>query len=194
MQTSDVIIVGAGSAGLTLALLLAQAEHSSALSITVLDRGPAPVPGSPTLQRVSALNLAAGRLLSKLGVWASLSAKPAYQQMQVWEADSFARINFSAADEGQQALGYIVDNEELRQQLLQKVQSYSQIQCRFEVQIKDIHLTEQQSLLTLADGSLLLAKLLVGADGAESQVRKSLQLAQNFSGLRSSCGGGNCAH
>lgn len=180
MQTSDVIIVGAGSAGLTLALLLAQAEHSSALSITVLDQGPAPVPGNPTLQRVSALNLAAERVLSKLGVWSSLSAKPAYQQMQVWEADSFARINFTAADEGQQALGYMVDNEELRQQLYQKVQSYSQIQCRFAVQIKDIHLTEQQSLLTLADGSLLLAKLLVGADGAESQVRKSLQLAQNF--------------
>ncbi len=180
MQTSDVIIVGAGSAGLTLALLLAQAEHSSALSITVLDQGPAPVPGSPTLQRVSALNLAAERLLSKLGVWACLSAKPAYQQMQVWEADSFARINFSAADEGQQALGYMIDNEELRQQLYQKVQSYPQIQCRFEARIKDIHLTEQQSLLTLADGSLLLAKLLVGADGAESQVRKSLQLTQNF--------------
>jgi 2-octaprenylphenol hydroxylase len=180
MQTTDVIIVGAGSAGLTLALLLAQAEHSSQLQITVLDQGAEPVASPPSFQRVSALNLASERLLQQLGVWSALVAKPAYQAMQVWEADSFARIAFDAVSEGQHALGFMVDNEELRQQLYQKAKSQPQIQCRFGVRITQIHASEQQNLLTLADGSLYLSKLLVGADGAESQVRKSLQLTQNF--------------
>ncbi len=65
MNESDLLIVGAGSAGLTLALLLA----NSGLKITVLEQGPAPTTGPVSLKRVSALNLAAERLLTRLGVW-----------------------------------------------------------------------------------------------------------------------------
>ncbi|MCT6700339.1 FAD-dependent monooxygenase [Rheinheimera sp. 4Y26] len=180
MQTSDVLIAGGGSAGLTLALLLASGDYSQKLKITLLEQGPAPEPAPATLLRVSALNLASQRLLTALGVWQGLTANPAYQQMEVWEADSFARIEFDAQTENQQALGWIVDNQQLCQQLYLKLQQYPQVQCLFGRAISQISTGDEQSLVTLSDGSVHLAKLLVGADGAESKVRQSLQLPLTF--------------
>ena len=187
MLDTDILITGAGSAGLTLALLLA--KNSPDLQITVLEQGPAPQAGAVSLSRVSALNLASQRVLDSLGVWQLLNAKPAYQQMQVWEADSFARIEFATSDLGaldaqsgssSPALGWIVDNEELRCCLYQRAQQYPNIQWKFDARIQQISASERQNLLTLADGSAYISKLLVGADGANSQVREQLKMPLAF--------------
>lgn len=180
MHTADIVIAGAGSAGLTLALLLATGDHSHQLQIELVDQGPEPVARPADWLRVSALNLASQRLLSHLGVWQQLKANPGYQQMEVWEADSFARIHFDAASLGLTELGFIVDNEQLRQQLYQRVQQYPQIRCRFNCSIVEVNVSAQQNLLRLSDGGLVLGTLLVGADGANSQVRQSLQLPLTF--------------
>lgn len=187
MLDTDILITGAGSAGLTLALLLA--KNCPDLPIAVLEQGPAPVTGPAQLNRVSALNLASQRVLDSLGVWQLLTAKPAYQQMQVWEADSFARIEFATSDLGaldagvmskEAALGWIVDNEELRTCLYQRALQYPNIQWKFDARITQINASERQNLLTLTDGSAYISKLLVGADGANSMVREQLKMPLAF--------------
>ncbi|HEY9043585.1 MAG TPA: FAD-dependent oxidoreductase, partial [Rheinheimera sp.] len=104
MHNNDITIVGAGSAGLTLALLLA----ATGLKITVLEQGNAPSQQLVQHQRVSALNLASMRLLDHIGAWPAIAATAAaYHQMQVWDADSFGRIEFSAGQERLSQLGWI---------------------------------------------------------------------------------------
>jgi 2-polyprenylphenol 6-hydroxylase len=176
MQEYDVTIVGAGSAGLTLALLLAD----SPLKIAVLDKEAAPELLAPSLKRVSALNQASKRLLSQLGVWQDLTSAAPYTDMKVWEADSFGRIEFSALEQGCDELGWIVDNEQLRAVLYSKLKHKTNVSCLFQSTILNISNSEQQNLLTLQDQSPILCKLLVAADGANSFVRQQLQMPIAF--------------
>ena len=176
MVENDICIVGAGSAGLTLALLLAD----SPLKIAVLDKEPAPALVAPSLKRVSALNQASKRLLSQLGVWQDLTSAAPYSDMKVWEADSFGRIEFSALEQGCDELGWMVDNEQLRAVLYSKLKSKTNVSCLFQSTILNISNSEQQNLLTLQDQSPILCKLLVAADGANSFVRQQLQMPIAF--------------
>ncbi|MDX1677289.1 FAD-dependent oxidoreductase [Arsukibacterium sp.] len=175
MQNTDVTIVGGGSAGLTLALLLARQN----LRVVLVEKGPPPVETgtSPAYQRVSALNMASRYLFEHLGIWQPLLASAAaYTDMQVWEADSFARIGFSATEQQLEALGYICDNEHIRQLLHRQLQQCSNVSCYFDVAITQLKQGERDVMLQLDNSELILSRLLVGADGVNSFVRQHMQL------------------
>ncbi|MCH8538273.1 MAG: FAD-dependent monooxygenase [Alkalimonas sp.] len=173
MQHTDITIVGAGSAGLTLALLLAPLD----LSITLIEQGPEPELTEPDFQRVSALNLASQRLLQQLHVWPGLSAHAAaYQHMSVWQADSFGRIDFSAAEQQLPALGWICDNEQIRQQLYQQVKGCHNVRCLFNSCIKKLTQSEREVVLQLSNDDLIFSRLLVAADGANSFIREQQKM------------------
>ncbi|WP_019675476.1 FAD-dependent oxidoreductase [Arsukibacterium perlucidum] len=175
MQNTDVIIVGGGSAGLTLALLLARQQ----LRVVLVEKGPAPAQTAtaPAYQRVSALNMASRSLFQQLGIWPQLlKAAAAYTDMQVWEADSFAKIGFSAEEQQLDALGYICDNEQIRQLLFSQLQQHSNVQCYFDVAISQLKQGEREVMLQLDNSELILSQLLVGADGVNSFVRQQMQL------------------
>jgi 2-polyprenylphenol 6-hydroxylase len=173
MQNVDICIVGAGSAGLTLALLLAPLG----LSIVLLEQGSAPTAAAVNHQRVSALNLASQRVLNHLGAWSAIAKSAcAYQQMQVWDADSFARIEFDAKTEQLSNLGWICDNEQIRVALYQQLQQHSNVQCEFNCKINSMVQSERDVLVNINQQQLILSRLLVGADGVNSMVRKAMQL------------------
>ena len=175
MQNTDITIVGAGSAGLTLALLLAPLN----LNIVVLEQGKAPDIGPVSYQRVSALNLASKRLLSHLGAWPAIAkTAAAYQVMQVWDSDSFAKIAFNAETEQVETLGWICDNEQIRQALYQQLKNHSNVSLQFNCVINSVVQSDREVLINFNQQQLLLSRLVVGADGIHSLVRKAAQLPQ----------------
>ena len=173
MHNNDITIVGAGSAGLTLALLLA----ATGLKITVLEQGNAPSQQLVQHQRVSALNLASMRLLDHIGAWPAIAATAAaYHQMQVWDADSFGRIEFSAGQERLSQLGWICDNEQIRVALYQQLQQHSNVELLFNCTINSMAQSERDVVININQQQLLLSRLIVGADGVNSLVRREMQL------------------
>ena len=173
MHNNDITIVGAGSAGLTLALLLA----ATGLKITVLEQGNAPSQQLVQHQRVSALNLASMRLLDHVGAWPAIAATAAaYHQMQVWDADSFGRIEFSAGQERLSQLGWICDNEQIRVALYQQLQQHSNVELLFNCTINSMAQSERDVVININQQQLLLSRLIVGADGVNSLVRRETQL------------------
>ncbi len=106
----DVAVVGGGMVGAAAALALARAGFSTAL---LEARAPAPWSADAEVDlRVVGLAPSSVMLLDELGVWTSIRTARAspYTHMHVWEAGSGAAIDFDAASEGRDRLGYIVEN------------------------------------------------------------------------------------
>lgn len=175
MQSVDVAIIGGGMVGLTLAAALADTE----LRVAVIE-GQLPEPELAPLPdlRVSALSRASERILRRVGAWPGIESRrlSAYSKMQVWEQDSFASIEFDAASLAQPDLGHIVENRVIQLALLERVQQLPNVTLLAPERCQNIAFGESEAWLSLESGKSLTAKLVVGADGANSWLRNQLDI------------------
>lgn len=157
----DVLIVGAGVTGLTVAALLAQGQHSDRLQITVVDAAPRPVHvvDDDVALRVSAIASGSAGLLDTIGAWSYVheTRASAYERMRVWDesssADSATALRFDAAEFAVPQLGFVVENVLIQHALLQVLDKLD-VKLKFDTTI-----------------DALDADLVIGADGARSFVR-----------------------
>lgn len=173
MKQIDVLIVGAGMVGSTLALAL----KGSAMSVCVLDRSSLSVPAfnaeTPFAPRVSALSLASQRILENLDVWPGVLARRAspYTRMQVWDGSGTGAIHFAAASVHAQQLGFIVENQIVQAALWEQLKQTA-IECMTNCSVHTLVANPQGWCVTLSDGRILQTTLLVAADGTDSQIRQ----------------------
>ncbi len=121
----DVAVVGGGMVGAAAALALARAGFGVAL---LEARAPAAWSiGDEVDLRVVGLAPSSLALLDELGVWTSIRDARAgrYRHMHVWDAASGASIDFDAASDGRDALGYIVENSLVQWTLWQALEDAS---------------------------------------------------------------------
>ncbi|MBX2807932.1 MAG: FAD-dependent monooxygenase, partial [Cellvibrionaceae bacterium] len=176
----DVVIVGAGLVGASLAAMLAGDLRNAALKIALIDKQAAPVVPdimavSPRFDpRVLALTPRSEQLLHDLGAWPKIVAQRAcvYQNMVVWDDEGTGQVEFDAHSLQQQALGTIVENSIALEAVLQRVQQYSQIHVLRGFAVADFTHRQQQVDVMLDDGRQLSTDLLVAADGAYSKIRQ----------------------
>lgn len=132
--------------------------------------------------RVSAINVASETILKACGAWSALQPErfEPYTQMQVWDKDSFGQIDFSFEDTMFDHLGHIIENQNIVNALYQATETQSNLSVLSNTSIARLELEEQMALIHLSDGELLSARIVIGADGANSMVRKVAKLPQTF--------------
>lgn len=159
----NIVIVGAGITGLTLAALLAKGRHGIALDITVIDasRRPQFFCDDDVSLRVSAIANGSAELLHSVAAWSSIKQARVspYYSMRIWDEndapDGGATLRFDAAEFAVPQLGHIVENVLIQHALLQ-VLDECDVSLQFETRVE----------------SLPEADLVVAADGARSFVRE----------------------
>jgi len=180
MQTFDVVIAGGGMVGLAVACGL----QGSGLRVAVLEKSPPQemAADAPAGLRVSAINAASERLLQHLDVWSAILALRAapYHGMQVWDRDSFGHIAFDDEQQGLSHLGHIIENQVIHQALWQKASQQSDITLIAPAQLQQVAFGDNEAFVTLQDGNMMSARLLVAADGANSWLRNKADIPLTF--------------
>ena len=170
----DVAVVGAGMVGAALALELARASFD----VTVVEpRRPDPWRADDDVDlRVVALAPSSVDLFRRLGLWESVVAARtcAFRRMCVWDATAPGGLAFDAAERGESALGWIVENRLIQHVLWQALQAETRVRLRMNCGVASIEVDDSRRTLALDDGDTLCAQLVIAADGADSALRAML--------------------
>lgn len=170
----DVIIVGGGLVGAACALALSRQN----LSVALVERRPADtLPDAALDSRIYAISPGNAQWLTALGVWQAIDPKLIcpIERMQIYGDDHAARLEIDAYEADVGSLGFIVENKLLQYALWQRLQAsgVSMIHGRCTA----VCWQPAQSVLTLDEGSIYKARLLLAADGAHSWLRTQAGIA-----------------
>ena len=179
MQKFDLLIVGGGMVGLTLALAIRQ---QSELSVAIVDNSPITELTDEPEVRVSAINAVSVQLFNNLNVWQDIIAQRAqpYHDMHIWDKAGYGQLDFALKDvnhktvgHGPEQLGFIVENKAIRNALWHKATQDSGIEFFTEHKLQQLNLSDNEVFATFEvnretgqQAMPLVAKLVVGADGA----------------------------
>lgn len=180
----DVLIVGGGMVGSTLACALAD----TGLDIAVIEKFiPDEIKTNDDYDlRVSAISHSSQNVFKHIGVWPLIEKRRscAYEKMRVWDAqaDSMAssmgggEVVFDAADNGVSELGHIIENRVIQLSLLERIEEHHNINLITGHAVEEIQYSEDQSRIKLDNDNEISCRLLVGADGANSIVRQAVDI------------------
>ncbi|KAF2806938.1 ubiquinone biosynthesis monooxygenase COQ6 [Mytilinidion resinicola] len=193
----DVVCVGGGPAGLSLLTALRASKTTSNLKVALIEGQDLQKNqlknASPDVfsNRCSSLTPASVKNLQDIGAWShvDLSRVQPYQEMQVWDGVSDSRISFdwdSARTPWKPrnpsqptTIAYMIENLNTTTTLLSRLSELGGVTTHSPARVESIELGQETPdldlrswpALTLSNGKTLAARLLVGADGANSPVR-----------------------
>lgn len=167
----DVVIVGGGPVGLTLAASLASA--SGGLKVAICDRRAFTVPNDG---RSSALAAGVTRVFESLGIWDDMLPESSpITTMKVTDSGEgdLSRplfLSFSGDVVPGRPYAHMVPNRVVIGGLMKAVAD--KVDLLGEVSVTGFYADKQKARLTLADGRELVAPLVVAADGKMSAIRE----------------------
>jgi len=167
----DVVIIGGGLAGTSLAAALAE----SGLRLALIERKAPPSPGPDWDSRVYALTPASTAFLDRIGASRRLEAErvtPIYD-MRVFGDDGRSRLDFSAYESGTPQLAATVESGRLHHALWQGFEQQRNLTLLCPAAPSELRRAGNRLEIGLEDGTVVAAKLAVGADGAESWARRA---------------------
>src|SRR5262245_49482845 len=169
-QRIDVLIGGAGFAGLALAIALRQGLAPS-FSVTVADPALA---GTAKDGRASAIVAAARRLFETIGVWQTVEAQPILDMVvtdsRLSDVVRPVFLTFEGDVGPGEPFAHMIENAALLAALVEKAKDEA-VALRGAA-VADFAFTNDRVSVRLSDGDTLAARLLIAADGARSGIRE----------------------
>lgn len=167
----DVIIVGGGLVGSSLALSLA----NGGLKTAVVEAHPPQFSAHAADwdSRIYALGPGSIEYLNACGAWQGVDSNRvmAVEDMRIFGDDARSELDFSAYDAGLRELAVIVESSALQSALWRSLQARPEVEIFAPASCAELKIETDAATLALADGRVLRARLIVGADGGNSWLR-----------------------
>ena len=165
----DILIAGGGMVGGTLACALG----GSGLKVGVIEPQTVATTDKGPGLRVSAITLASQTVFENVGAWAGMRSQhiAPVEAMRIWEDSSI--LNFDSADIGEPCLAWIIENSVIVAALAARMRQFANIEVLSPARVATAQFGDERVSVRLEDGRALQVKLLVGADGADSRIRRA---------------------
>lgn len=178
MKAYDILIVGGGMVGASLARALA----GQGLRLAVVEAVQFETRAEPGYDdRVIALAHGTQRLFSAMQLWDRLEAEATpIHRIHVSDRGHCGFTRMEREEEGLEALGYVVPARAIGQLLGEVVQGQEGVDLYCPAVLEELHIGEQDVSVVLRQEAMqqaLCARLVVAADGADSFVRERLDIA-----------------
>lgn len=176
-QAFDVVIIGAGPAGLSLARALADAP----LSLAIIDPATRDTLQNPPADgREIALTHQSKELLQQMGAWDAVPDGEIFKlrSAKVVDGTSPFELHFETPDKARgkptDTLGYLISNHHIRSSIYSQVEHQSNLTWFTEQKVQSVYGKAEEAGVVLADGQKLSAKLVVAADSRFSTTRQQM--------------------
>jgi ubiquinone biosynthesis UbiH/UbiF/VisC/COQ6 family hydroxylase len=175
----DIIVVGAGPAGLSFARCL---KHSG-LRLGIIEKLAEDDLTAPEFDgRDVALTHQSLRILRELGVWERFTEdeRPPIREAKVLDGDSPYSLDFDADGDTIDVLGHIVSNHVIRRALYEEARTLDNVEFLTEREVRDVRIQPDSASVLLTDGNTLSARLVVAADSRFSATRRMVGIAASM--------------
>jgi ubiquinone biosynthesis UbiH/UbiF/VisC/COQ6 family hydroxylase len=169
----DVIIIGAGPAGLCLAKALCR----QSLKVALIERQPETAIAEPAFDgREIALTHASIRLLRDLGAWEHIPQDDIapLRAARVMDGESPHWMTVEGELVGKAQLGSLVPNHRIREAAWRAIQDLPTLDWLPGTRVESVRTTPAEAEVVLQDGRRLQASLLIAADSRFSETRRAL--------------------
>lgn len=173
----DIVIVGGGLAGASLALALADSPYT----VAMIEAVEAQATTQPSYDdRTLAVAWTSCRILETLGIWDDLAASAtAIKEIYVSELNRPGKVQLKSADMGFANFGSIIEARSIGTALLNRLQSVPNLSRFCPARLSSIEPGDKEVRMQCELGEeeiTLTAKLVVAADGARSSIREMLAI------------------
>jgi len=183
----DLVIIGGGMVGASLAVAMIAAARRLGMSIAVIEAFAMPDDQALEYQpsydgRATALAYGSRTIYQQIGIWDTLAAElTPIDQIHVSDRGHFGAARMNARDEGVDALGYVVENHWLGKVLLNKLSQPEAevVDYICPATVTDIQFQPQQvQVVVEKDGQAtqLTTELVLMSDGGRSELREKIGL------------------
>jgi 2-polyprenylphenol 6-hydroxylase len=173
----DVVVIGGGLVGASLALRLA----AIGVKVAMVEAQPPhnAAAAADWDSRIYAFSPGSVDYLTACGGWAGVdrSRVMPVEEMRIFGDDTQSELDFSAYEAGLRELAVIVENRQVQAALWRTLQAGPEVDCFAPAACVALTVGEDAAQLELADGRRLHGRLVVGADGGESWVRAQAGIA-----------------
>ena len=180
---SDILVVGAGPAGLSFAAELA----GSGLKITLIEKSPLEILQNPPYDgREIALTHLSREIMQRLGMWDLIPKDEIYplRDAKVLNGQSDYQLHFpqptQARGEPADCLGYLISNHNIRKAAYEVVSKLENVTILTGTGVKEVKTSEDEAQVILENGEVLSGRLLLAADSRFSQTRRQLGISSDM--------------
>ncbi|MGZ8996347.1 MAG: UbiH/UbiF/VisC/COQ6 family ubiquinone biosynthesis hydroxylase, partial [Rhodospirillales bacterium] len=166
----DVVIVGGGLGGGTLACALAE----TGLSSVVVEAGTLEAMLDDRFDgRASAISLTSRRLLEAIELWPAMAGEATpMRYIRVSEGASPLHLHYDHRDVGDQPFGHMVENRHYRRALYGRIRELDAVTFLAPARAASVERKEAGVEVLLEDGGRIRAPLVIGAEGRNSRLRE----------------------